>query len=133
MRQKRAENMMQAAANENKGEHRITGYPFRFHTHSITHPGEYGLLLGTATSVQCVCKTRESERRLTKKDKRENARYKAPAKPLFYFWSHTFIRRSRSASSPDSVQMALMSAPESSSLAMMNTSRSTSSASVMRP
>mmetsp|Transcript_9168 Transcript_9168/g.18489 ORF Transcript_9168/g.18489 Transcript_9168/m.18489 type:complete len:252 (-) Transcript_9168:715-1470(-) len=38
----------------------------------------------------------------------------------------TRMRRSRSASSPASVHMALMSAPESSSLLMMNSSRSTS-------
>ena len=37
----------------------------------------------------------------------------------------TFMRRSRSARRPASVQTALMSAPESSSLAMMKTSRST--------
>mmetsp|Transcript_27859 Transcript_27859/g.65405 ORF Transcript_27859/g.65405 Transcript_27859/m.65405 type:complete len:242 (-) Transcript_27859:822-1547(-) len=40
---------------------------------------------------------------------------------------HTFIRRSRRASIPASVQTALMSAPLRSSLLMMNFSRSTSS------
>mmetsp|Transcript_31390 Transcript_31390/g.73440 ORF Transcript_31390/g.73440 Transcript_31390/m.73440 type:complete len:217 (-) Transcript_31390:602-1252(-) len=44
-----------------------------------------------------------------------------------------FMRRSLSASSPDSVQMALMSAPDRSSLVMTNSSRLTSSASDILP
>mmetsp|Transcript_2558 Transcript_2558/g.4603 ORF Transcript_2558/g.4603 Transcript_2558/m.4603 type:complete len:92 (+) Transcript_2558:4420-4695(+) len=44
----------------------------------------------------------------------------------------TRIRLSRSAKSPASVHMALISAPDISSLVMMNSSRSTSSANDIR-
>lgn len=68
----------------------------------------------------------QSSRRSATTNIAQNSRHtfsRADAKSVFV----TLMRRSRSASSPASVQTALMSAPDRSSFAVTNSSRSTSS------